>query len=176
MRKKFLVSFLILILFVMSVNVSGASSTSDLSSDDVIQIYNEGGDIEDGMQEASRGYLSSDPKMRSIGDIVIDWHDLNMSRYVGFVEAEASTQVLDVNGLPEIWRISVYGNLYKNGIHNRSLPSTIYVGRYGVAETSNTDWSPESGDVYSLESYHRVSNYTTGVLEWNKTEMISDTF
>ncbi|KXG76460.1 hypothetical protein [Thermotalea metallivorans] len=179
MKRRIITSVMILSIFVMSFNASIAISTdnNNFDSNDVIQIYNVDAADKNEMKKASSGYLSPDSDVdaaiSSIGDIVINWHDLYKSYSQGFIRASAETEVLDTNGLPEIWKISVSGVLWKNGFLNRRLPSTTYTGFFGKASTSNEDWSPVKGDVYELQSLHTVSNATTGKLEWNVTENIS---
>ena len=151
MKKKLLLVVAMLCMVSMTANFSMAGTTSLSNSTKVIAIYDEKEILDDGMEEASSGVLQTNAFTRSIGDFVINFHDIDIVRYANLVFAQAGTEVIDGNGGNELWNIYASGVLYKNGSLNRRLSTASVKGVYsGFAETDNSDYSGSTGDYYAL--------------------------
>lgn len=179
MKKKTVSITLVFCLSLMFAGVSSANTIKSVKDNEPIIIFSEADSAKAtanlDMDIAETGSLSTG-NTRGLGDIVTDLHDLDMHRIFGYVEAEAGTQVVNGNLQAEIWEMTVYGTLYKNGLYFAGLPSTSFTGPFGIATTSRTDNNPNKGDFYLLNTRHNVTNVGTGAEVWCTTHGLSGTY
>lgn len=162
----------------MSFNLSFAQSTN-IDFDNAIPIFNV--EQTESKDLASTGYLSSSSSSKNkvqplvLWDVVVNYHDLNSHGILEKITGYASTEVSNLDGIDQIWKISTNGTLWERTDFRvvQTLSTVEVEDTSGTAKTTVEYHNPIDDLTYRLESFHKVRNTGTGELEWDVTEEIS---